>query len=90
MGTKLKLNKDESWDGPTWAAMAAQQPGLLDNDAITPQNFVEADIGDVLAMEDRNDFTQEWPGRRVFIMLQDECVYVFMTPAKQSTSQRVL
>ena len=57
--------------------MAAQQPGLLDNDAITPQNFVEADIGDVLAMEDRNDFTQEWPGRRVFIMLQDECVYVF-------------
>ena len=28
-------------------------------------------------MEDRNDFTQEWPGRRVFIMLQDECVYVF-------------
>ena len=82
MGTKLKLSNDESWDGPTWVAMAAQQPGLLDDDAVTPQNFIEADIGDVIAMEGRNDFTQEWPGRRVFSML-----HILYPPNLQSQSQ---
>lgn len=60
----------------SWAEIAEQQSGLDEEEAITPDRFVEADVGEVLAMYDRNRFDQPFE-RRVFVMLGDDEVYVF-------------
>ena len=62
---------------PTWSRMVKEQLDLTGEEAITPVNFSESDLGDVIAMEDRNNFSDEWPERRVFAMLGDDCVHIF-------------
>ena len=73
----LRVSEELSAYVPTWSRMVKEQLDLTGEEAITPVNFSESDLGDVIAMEDRNNFSDEWPERRVFAMLGDDCVHIF-------------
>ena len=75
MSIMLQINALYSVQSEPWITVAANQPAASDADAITPDNFLEAEEDEVFAFEDRNSFAQPW--RSVFIVLGDGCVYVF-------------
>ena len=58
-------------DTVPWADLAREQLSYV---STAWSNMEE---GDVLALEDRNAFTEEWPGRRVFVVLDTEDALVF-------------
>ena len=45
--------------------------------APTAPTFAELEEGDCLAMEDRNVYAAEWPGRRIFVLFSETTVLVF-------------
>ena len=77
MPLTLRCSEARSVTTRPWEMVAASQPAADDDDAITADNFTEADEYDVFAMNDRNSFAQEWPNRRIFVVLGDGCVHIF-------------
>ena len=51
----LRVSEELSAYVPTWSRMVKEQLDLTGEEAITPVNFSESDLGDVIAMEDRNN-----------------------------------
>jgi hypothetical protein len=62
MSISLQLSAIYAIDTEDWPTVAAAQPLAAHDDAITPDNFLENDEGDIFAFEDRNVFTEDWPG----------------------------
>ena len=77
MSLTLQINAVYSVTTDPWPTVAAAQPAAADEDAITPESFSEAEEGDVFAFEDRNHLWDDWPGRCVFVVLGDDCIYLF-------------
>ena len=72
MGGVAECGDDDYDVGQNWVQMAEEQ---CNRGSI---GFNTLEEGDVLAMWDRNLFTSDWPGRRVFVLLYSEqWVYVF-------------
>jgi len=53
-------------------------PALVQQQLINPEGW-ESDweAGDIVALEDRNELTREWPGRRIFALFDDDRVFIF-------------
>ena len=73
----LKINGTRLVKVRSWASVHNDQPGANDDECWSTQSFPEADEGDVMVMHDRNSFAQEWPNRRVFVVLGAGCVHIF-------------
>ena len=73
----LQISANHTVEAAGWTTVAALQPGNDGDDAITPDNFAEGEEDTVFAFEDRNTLSQEWPGRRVFVVLGADCIYLF-------------
>ena len=72
MGGVAECGDDDYDVGQNWVQMAEEQ---CNRGSI---GFNTLEEGDVLAMWDRNLFTSDWPGRRVFVLLYSEqSVFVF-------------
>ena len=46
---------------------------MLRDEKEVPTSFEDCEEGEVLGLEDRNCFAEEWPGRRVFVIKGDVC-----------------
>jgi hypothetical protein len=79
MPISLPLSPLYAIDTEDWPTVAAAQPLAAHDDAITPDNFLENDEGDIFAFEDRNVFTEDWPGRHIFVVLGSDEVLLFDT-----------
>jgi hypothetical protein len=77
MSISLQLSAIYAIDTEDWPTVAAAQPLAAHDDAITPDNFLENDEGDIFAFEDRNVFTEDWPGRHIFVVLGSGEVLLF-------------
>lgn len=71
LGTGFSLSVVE------WSELAAQQAQLRGDEAITCESFLEDELLATLAMEDRNNCADAWPGRKIFVVLGDGNVCVF-------------
>ena len=56
----------------SWLELARSQA-----DRTEPITLSSLEEGDCLAMWDRNNFTEEWPGREVFVLMDSDSVLVF-------------
>ena len=76
MPISLQISALVSVETESWPTIAAEQPAADDEDAITPDNFVDGGYeGDVFAFEDRNCIADDW--RLIFVVLSEDCVYIF-------------
>ena len=76
MPISLQISALVTVETESWPSIAAEQPAADDEDAITPDNFVDGGYdGEVFAFQDRNCYASPW--RLVFVVLSEDCVYVF-------------
>ena len=60
-----------------WHDLSADLAKLDDEEKTVPDSFEDCENGKVLALEDRNTFAEEWPGRHVFVVKGTEYAYIF-------------
>ena len=60
------LELDEPPTAPPWEQLAEL---MIPKDVVVEAEFEE---GDTLALEDRNSFDEEWPGRRVYVFFHGD------------------
>jgi hypothetical protein len=78
MSIELQLSPAYSVMTKSWPEVAATMPQADAEDTSTPENFLEgSELDDVFALNDRNNFSQEWPHRRIFLVMGDDCVHLF-------------
>ena len=47
----------------------SDQDFLEEDELVTANSFSDSDCGTVLALQDRNSLAEDWPGRRVFVVM---------------------
>ena len=72
----LGVNMEDGFEIEPWTTLLRRNMQGSGEDLVPPV-FQQLEEGDCLAMEDRNNWDHEWPGRRVFVLLGLENVLVF-------------
>ena len=74
---RLKIPGVCNLETSSWHDVSGVQASLEEDEKTVPESFADCEIDEVLALEDRNSFEDEWPGRRVFVVKGEEFAYIF-------------
>ena len=75
--SRLRANVTSKLESKRWVDLDAEQDLMEDNEVACAESFGDCEHNHVLALEDRNSLTEEWPGRRVFVVKGATCACIF-------------
>ena len=74
---RLHIDGECDVESVPWLAVDSDQDHLEEDDLVTADGFIDSEVGTVLALQDRNNLVEDWPGRRVFVVMGVSCACIF-------------